>query len=143
MPANNQTQEANPVARRERSPRSKKDKKRSPRSSKPRPALIGGSPAEGAESSRNERLDQLAESGMEPARTGAGIQDIDVHITTWNVGNKQPPEMLEGLVPHLGGGYGLIAIGLQEATYKEKEKRNIPKKAVFADGSSHRAVSIP
>jgi len=74
---------------------------------------------------------------MEPERTGAGIQDIDVHITTWNVGNKQPPEMLEGLVPHLGGGYGLIAIGLQEATYKEKEKRNIPKKAVFADGNEH------
>ena len=123
----NQTQVTNPVAHRQRkSPRSNKDKKRS----NSRPALIGGSPAEGAESSRHARLDQLVAGG-------SVIQDIDVHITSWNVGNKQPPENLEGLVPHLGGGYGLIGIGLQEATYTVKEKRNIPKNALFADGNKH------
>ncbi|RHZ31892.1 hypothetical protein DYB37_004593 [Aphanomyces astaci] len=42
---------------------------------------------------------------------------------TWNVGNKMPPATPAGIkswVPEGGGDYDIVAIGLQESTYKKK-----------------------
>ena len=62
-------------------------------------------------------LDQLVK-GLPPSH-------IDLHITTWNMGNSQPPDDLTGIAPRKGGGYGLVVVGVQEATYSIKRKGEV------------------
>ncbi|KAG7382660.1 hypothetical protein PHYBOEH_010394 [Phytophthora boehmeriae] len=50
---------------------------------------------------------------------------LKVLIASWNVGNTMPPKnpkLLEEWIPEGGGDFDVIAIGLQESTYKSKEK---------------------
>ncbi|KAF4321602.1 hypothetical protein BBO99_00004572 [Phytophthora kernoviae] len=54
--------------------------------------------------------------------TGAPLK---VLIASWNVGNTMPPKyskLLDEWIPEGGGDFDVIAIGLQESTYKSKEK---------------------
>ncbi|TMW64264.1 hypothetical protein Poli38472_012886 [Pythium oligandrum] len=44
-------------------------------------------------------------------------------VASWNVGNAMPPKSREGVhdwVPAGGGGFDVIAVGLQESSYREK-----------------------
>ncbi|KAK3275918.1 hypothetical protein CYMTET_15982 [Cymbomonas tetramitiformis] len=50
-----------------------------------------------------------------------GMENIDVFIGTWNLGNATPPEsdLLEDWIPKTG--YDLLAIGTQECIYEPRE----------------------
>ena len=49
--------------------------------------------------------------------------NIRLLTASWNMGNAKA-EGLEHLIPHEGGEYDLIVLGLQESTYNMKEKKD-------------------
>jgi len=52
------------------------------------------------------------------AKTG---RQIRIMVSTFNMGNAKA-EGLENLVPPCGGGFDILAMGMQESTYFQKEK---------------------
>ena len=64
---------------------------------------------------------------------GISAREVDIRLeshnnirlltASWNMGNAKA-EGLEHLLPHEGGEYDLIVLGLQESTYNIKEKKD-------------------
>ncbi|ETW09428.1 hypothetical protein H310_00033 [Aphanomyces invadans] len=68
-------------------------------------------------------LQMLAAKAAAASLPVAPTRTLKVFTGSWNVGNKMPPATSEGIhgwVPKGGDDYDIVAIGLQESTYKKK-----------------------
>ncbi|KAF0693475.1 Aste57867_15572 [Aphanomyces stellatus] len=81
-------------------------------------------------------LQKIAEKTSTPGGKPEGQErTLKLFTGTWNVGNKMPPSTSQDIncwIPEGGGDYDIIAVGLQESTYKKKS--NAP------DSPGHREV---
>ncbi|KDO29986.1 hypothetical protein SPRG_05175 [Saprolegnia parasitica CBS 223.65] len=68
-------------------------------------------------------LEKLAlDAGHVHVELATPARPLKVLVGTWNVGNKMPPSTPEGLhawIPQHGGDFDVIAIGLQESSFKK------------------------
>lgn len=101
-------------------------------------------PTSGAGETKSEGGDGVRDADVEVGFTGAGgaagadpgTRVLSIRCCTWNVGNKMPSADFSPWIPEGGGDFDVIAVGLQESTYKIKSKKTKP-----ADGSATPAVS--
>lgn len=58
-----------------------------------------------------------------PNVTDTKLTPLKLLVCSWNVGNAQPPKLrskLQQWIPEGGGDFDVIAVGLQESSYREK-----------------------
>ncbi|ETV80101.1 hypothetical protein H257_06494 [Aphanomyces astaci] len=70
-----------------------------------------------------QKLAEKAATAAKPPVSAIEPRTLKIFTGTWNVGNKMPPATPAGIkswVPEGGGDYDIVAIGLQESTYKKK-----------------------
>lgn len=61
---------------------------------------------------------------------------IQLFVATWNAGNARP-EGLEELIPHAGGDYDVLAIGMQESTYVVTDHQGLTSGNIIVNTLTH------